>query len=137
MHRDYLIASCPRSVREGCLLLCPKPDYEDSIRRPTSFENSIVRDGSESIVVCCEASLGHGSYTRYRCLLKEKQSSGEEDPWEDKLSVYQFWGRIGVSAAGWQGKGLRKRNVIFVCLSYIVIIDLLFVIFVPTCKRSV
>ena len=38
----------------------------------------------------------------------KKHSSGEEDRWEEKLSEHKIRGRIAVSAAELQGKGLPK-----------------------------
>ena len=41
----------------------------------------------------------------------KKHSSGEEDPWEDKLSEHQIRGWSAVFPTGLQGKGSPKRGV--------------------------
>ena len=41
----------------------------------------------------------------------EKDSSGEEYPWADRLDEHNIRGWRAVSAAGSQGKGLRKTSV--------------------------
>ena len=43
----------------------------------------------------------------------KRNSSGEESLWQEQLFGHQIRGRIGVSAAGLQGRGLNKRNVFF------------------------
>ena len=43
----------------------------------------------------------------------KEHSSGEEDPWADKLSGHQIRGWRAVSVARWHGQGSLKRNVVF------------------------
>ena len=58
-----------------------------------------------SVLRCCSSVLPAS--------VKQKHSSGEEDPWENQPEKHQIEGWKGVSAAGLQGKGSPKRSVFF------------------------
>ena len=85
----------------------------------------ISRNRSTSMIVPfrCQVSFLVSSVLLKRRLLKlllapptgaceKKYPSREEDLWEERLSEHRIRGRIAVSAAGLQGKGSNKRNVV-------------------------